>query len=111
MTETLKDIAEYQSDHDLLVVLNERVAKLTLAVEKKADDHEGRLRELEADVEGIKSTSQVWRYVLGIVLPMIVAAMGWQFIQFYSLNSTLDKRISTTIISALSDYSLIKTPR
>lgn len=47
MAETLKEIAEYQSDHDLLIVLNERVATLILAVNAKNGDHEERIRWLE----------------------------------------------------------------
>lgn len=41
------DLNEYQSDHDLLVKLNVQVDTLTRAVEKKNDDHEGRIRILE----------------------------------------------------------------
>lgn len=47
MAETFKDIAEYQTDHDLLIVLNERVSTLIVAVGNKNDDHEIRIRWLE----------------------------------------------------------------
>lgn len=47
MAETLKDLAEYQSDHDLLIVLNERVSALITAVSAKNNDHEERIRWLE----------------------------------------------------------------
>lgn len=48
MAENPSDLAHYQSDHDLLVVLNERVSALTTAVESKSLDHEARIRAIEA---------------------------------------------------------------
>ncbi len=47
MSETQRDIAEYQSDHDLLIVLNERAYTLIQTVKGKNDDHEERIRWLE----------------------------------------------------------------
>lgn len=49
MSENPRDLAEYQSDHDLLILLNERVGKLTEALEKKTGDHETRIRVLESN--------------------------------------------------------------
>jgi len=48
MSETQAELAKYSTDHDLLVVLNERVGSLKLAVENRAMDHEGRIRAIEA---------------------------------------------------------------
>lgn len=47
MSETQTDLAHYQSDHDLLILLNERVSSLTEAVSSKTGDHEARIRALE----------------------------------------------------------------
>lgn len=47
MAETQQDLAHYQSDHDLLILLNERVTALTEAVSSKTGDHEARIRSLE----------------------------------------------------------------
>lgn len=47
MAENPPEIAAYQNDHDLLVVLNERVGALTSAVTVKNNDHEQRIRDLE----------------------------------------------------------------
>ena len=41
-------VAIYQSDHDLLILLNEKVAALTEAVSQKTGDHETRIRWLES---------------------------------------------------------------
>lgn len=109
MAENPKELAEYQSDHDLLVVLNERVLILTKAVEKKSDDHEIRIRTLESISEDFASSSRTWRYIVGITLPVLFVALGYIFAQFYTLASTLDKRINTAITTQLIDYSLIKT--
>lgn len=47
---------------------------------------------------------------LSIVLSLIVIpSVAWLFIQVYTLESTLDKRITNAITTQLTDYSLIKT--
>ena len=53
MAETQTDLAKYQTDHDLLVTLNEQVKQLTIAVTKKNDDHEARIR-------SYKIVSELW---------------------------------------------------
>lgn len=106
--ETSSPLAEYQTDHDLLVVLNERVGALTVAVDRKNNDHEERIRTLETEIDGQVAASTLWRYVVGITLPIVFIALGWIFVQFYTLESTLDKRISTAITTSLTNYSLIK---
>jgi hypothetical protein len=47
MAETQNDLAQYQTDHDLLILLNERVRALTEAVTNKNADFEARIRILE----------------------------------------------------------------
>jgi hypothetical protein len=104
MAETQSDLAHYQSDHDLLIGLTKDVAHLSLsvtdlntAVTKKNDDHEARLRVLESKVEDQRSTSTTWRFVIGVGLPVVFACIGWLFLQTYTLNSTIDSRISRAI--------------
>jgi hypothetical protein len=79
MPDNPRELAEYQSDHDLLVVLNERVATLTIAVERKNDDHEARIRDLESAVEGAQSSNRTWKYVVAIamgILTLIIAVIA-----------------------------------
>lgn len=115
MAETLPELAHYQSDHDLLIGLTKDVAHLSTtvsqlndAVSKKNDDHEARLRLLEQKVEDQRSTSKTWRFIIGVGLPIVFASIGWLFLNLYSLESTLDKRIGNAITSSLTNYSLIK---
>jgi hypothetical protein len=77
--ETERSLAEYQTDHDLLVALNVRVEGLTKAVDKKNDDHEARIRELETTVDTIESSRRTWNYVVSIALALlglVVAIIG-----------------------------------
>jgi hypothetical protein len=115
MAETLPDLANYQSDHDLIVGLvkdvghlSGDVGKLTEAVNKKNDDHEGRIRMLERSSEDQRSSSRTLRYILGFTVPIIFAMVGWLFVSFYTEQSTLDARISRAINTSLINYSLIK---
>lgn len=71
MTETLPELAQYQTDHDLLVVLNERVGALTDAVKEKNTDHETRIRGLESRTDSIESSRTTWNYVVGIALTIL----------------------------------------
>lgn len=48
MTDLLDPVAVYQTDHDLLILLNEKVSGLTAAVKEKTSDHEIRIRWLES---------------------------------------------------------------
>lgn len=71
MTDTQADIAQYQSDHDLLILLNERVRALTDAVTSKSTDFEARIRILE---------QQRWIFaggaiVVATILPYIINAL------------------------------------
>lgn len=66
-----RDVAEYPSDHDLLIVLNERVGNLITAVEKKNGDHEERIRWLE---------KRGWFMSGGVIT--ISTAIGW-LLQIY----------------------------
>jgi hypothetical protein len=81
MAETQQDVAQYQSDHDLLVKLNERVDGLTRAVEKKNDDHETRIRDLESKVDAQESSARTWRYVVSIAL--VILGLGVSIIGAY----------------------------
>jgi hypothetical protein len=75
MAETQSDLAQYQTDHDLLVTLNERVKNLIEHVtsvvssnDRLAGDHEGRIRMLEGDrkpnapARGLGATSLASRF-------------------------------------------------
>lgn len=108
MATTQSDLAEYQTDHDLLVVLNERVFALTTAVEKKNNDHETRLRLLEAGQEEQRGASKTWRIVFSALLAISIPAVAWLYTQFYTSESTFDKRVNYAITSTLKNYSLIQ---
>lgn len=115
MSETQADLAHYQTDHDLIVGLvkdvghlSGDVAKLSDAVSKKNDDHEARLRIIEQKVEDQRASSKTWRYIIGFGLPVVFACVGWLFLQFYTVETTLDSRISKAINTSLTNYSLIK---
>jgi hypothetical protein len=84
------------------------VTDLNTAVTKKNNDYEARLRVLESKVEDQRSTSTTWRFVIGVGLPVVFACIGWLFLQTYTLNSTIDSRISRAINTSLTNYSLIK---
>jgi hypothetical protein len=78
MAETQRDIAEYQSDHDLLTRIDERtlnlvqtVEKLTAAISNKTDDHEARIRKNELTIESMKTSSTVWRYALSVAITIV----------------------------------------
>lgn len=68
MADNPKEIAEYQTDHDLLVKLNVQVDTLTRAVEKKNDDHEARIRSLERTQTQIITWGSVGVMTLNIVM-------------------------------------------
>jgi len=115
MAETLADLAHFQTDHDLLIGVTKDIAhlssdvnKLSEAVTKKNDDHEARLRDLEQKTEDQRASSKTWRFIIGICLPVVFTAIGWLFLNSYTLNSTLDARISKAINTSLTNYSLIK---
>lgn len=76
-------IAQYQSDHDLLVTLNERMANLIGHVESMvasnktlADDHETRIRELEQKSESQEASARTWRYALSIAITILTLAIA-----------------------------------
>jgi hypothetical protein len=115
MAETQADVANYQNDHDLLVGLtrdvkhlSEDVGKLSEAVAKKNDDHEGRIRLVESKVDTQESSARTTRYILGFIIPVIIAMLGWIYVQDFTFQSTIDARITRTINTALTNYSLIK---
>ena len=75
MAETQRDLAEYQSDHDIIVRLDTKmdimtatVEKLTDAMTRKGDDHEVRLRRSEGDIIDIRSSSRTWRFILSFAI-------------------------------------------
>jgi len=76
MAETQTDLAKYQTDHDLLVTLNEQVKQLTIAVTKKNDDHEARIRVLEITSNGQVSSARTWRFALTTALTVLGVAVG-----------------------------------
>jgi hypothetical protein len=75
MAETLKELAEYQNDHDVLIDLRADVRgmrsdikRLTDATTIKTDDHEKRIRSNELAIESIKTSSKVWRFALSLAI-------------------------------------------
>jgi hypothetical protein len=74
----LRDLSEFQTDHDLLVTLNERmsnvskdIGKLTEAAQVKNEDHEKRLRELETKTGDMQSSARTWRFAISIAFSII----------------------------------------
>jgi hypothetical protein len=81
MAENPREIAEYQSDHDLIVRVDERtltisenIEKLSYALQRKTDDHETRLRATETAVTEIKASSRAWRYILSFAIAITTIA-------------------------------------
>jgi hypothetical protein len=81
MAETQRDLADYQSDHDIIVRLDTKmdimtatVEKLTNAMTSKADDHETRLRRIEGDVAAMSASSTTWRYILSFAIAIATVA-------------------------------------
>lgn len=106
---------EYQNDHDVLIEvrtvqrgMREDIQNLTKAIDVKTLDHETRIRDLEGESKSAAASAKTWRLILGISVPLIVLALGWVYVDFSTLESTLDKRISTAITLSLRNYSLIK---
>jgi hypothetical protein len=80
-----RDLAEYQTDHDLIVGLvrdikhlSGDVGELKNAVNKKNDDHEARIRDLERRANEAESSNRTWRFVtstafsvIGVVLTIL----------------------------------------
>jgi hypothetical protein len=73
-----RDLAEYQTDHDLLVTLNERmrnfgtdIKTLTEAAQTKNEDHEKRLRVLEQTTGDMQSSARTWRFVASIAFSIV----------------------------------------
>jgi hypothetical protein len=81
MTETQRDLAEYQSDHDVLVrldtkmdIMSTSMDRLTDATTRKTDDHERRIRANETDITEIKASSRAWRYILSFAIAVATIA-------------------------------------
>lgn len=88
MAENPPELAQYQNDHDLLVGLTRDVqhltgdiAKLSEAVNKKNDDHETRIRNLESRTDSIESSRTTWNYVVSIAL--VILGLGVSIIGAY----------------------------
>lgn len=71
------------SDHDLLIRVHENVVQLTTIITSKFDDHEARLRLVEADditfkgfIKGVATTAKI-QYGCITILAGVVAALWW----------------------------------
>jgi hypothetical protein len=60
--------------------------------------------ELDKEMQGLKDTvsgwtgsSSTWRLTLSIILAIVVPSLGWMYVTFYQLSSTLDARIAHAI--------------
>jgi hypothetical protein len=109
-----KELVQYQTDHDVLIELRtefkgmrEDIKDLTSANGKIADDHETRLRDLRKDVNDQASSSNNWRFILGIAVPFIAAALGWLYVSFFNFNSNIDAKINKDINTSLTNYGVI----
>ena len=72
MTREPQDLVEYQTDHDLLILLNERVGNLTKAVGEKTGDHETRIRYLEMKVWLFTGAASILGTIGGTIVPKIL---------------------------------------
>lgn len=82
MAETQRDIAEYQTDHDIIIEMRadfrgmrSDIQRLTDATTTKTDDHETRLRLVEKAVEAQAASAKTWRYGLSVVLALLTLAL------------------------------------
>jgi hypothetical protein len=74
----LRDLTDFQTDHDLLVTLNERmsnvskdIGKLTEAAQVKNEDHEKRIRVLETTTGDMQSSARTWRFAISIAFSVV----------------------------------------
>jgi hypothetical protein len=84
MADTQTDIAQYQSDHDLLIELRTEmrgmrgdIKGLSASTSATISDHETRIRLNEKDIEAIKTSSSTWRFMLttGLTILGVVVAI------------------------------------
>lgn len=73
---TQDPVGEYQTDHDLLIRLDEKVSALHPKLDKLTDDHEARIRILEQKVEDQRSSARTWRYGLTIAISVLGLLVG-----------------------------------
>jgi hypothetical protein len=73
-----RELDQYQTDHDLLVTLNERmsnvskdIGKLTEAAQIKNEDHEKRIRLLETTTGDMQSSARTWRFAISIAFSVV----------------------------------------
>jgi hypothetical protein len=101
-----RELAEYQTDHDLLIRLDTRMVDLI----RSMDELKGGTNKRIDDHDRVIGNLVFWRGVsqgVGLCVVFLIAALGWLFVSYYQLSSTLDARISKAIISQLDDYNLI----
>lgn len=89
MAENPSEIAQYQTDHDLLIELRTEMRGMRYDIKGLSDstartisDHETRIRLNEKDVENIKSSSATWRFMLSTgltVLGIVVAIIAVKY--------------------------------
>lgn len=101
-----RELSEYQTDHDLLIRLDTRMADLVRSMEelkggtnKRIDDHDRTIANLI-----------FWRGVsqgVGICVVFLIAVLGYIGASYFQLSSTLDARISKAITTQLDNYGLI----
>jgi hypothetical protein len=111
MAETQTDLANYQSDHDLLIRVDTRMVDLIRSVDEmkvgtneKIKDHERRLLLVEQD----NAASTTWQRLLLTAISGLVIALGWFYLSYYNLAAGIDARIQRDITTNLENYSLIK---
>jgi hypothetical protein len=108
MPDAKRELNEYQTDHDLLIRLDTRMADLIRAM----DELKGGTNDKIKDHDRAITSLIFWRGIsqgVGICVVFLLAALGWLYISYFQLSSTLDSRISKAITSQLDNYGLINT--
>jgi hypothetical protein len=73
MADTTPELARYQSDHDLLVRIDERMNGMHDKVTKLTDDHEERLRILEKEANRFIGRQSMVGALIGSVFALLCA--------------------------------------
>jgi hypothetical protein len=78
-----RDLAEYQTDHDLIVGMvrdlshfGEDIRELKDGVTKKNDDHELRIRANERAITDMVSSAKTWRLIMGGAISLCGLGIG-----------------------------------
>ena len=76
IAETTAELAQYQSDHDLLVRIDERMNGMHEKITTLTDDHEARIRELERAANRFIGRQSMVGALIGCVFALICALIS-----------------------------------